>query len=103
MRLFNEGTTATIQVRFRGADGASVTPSTFRYRIDCRTTGAVVVNWTTASAAVMVPVTVTASQMTIQNRGNEVERKVLTIQADAGLSTAFTDKEEFDVLRMEGF
>jgi hypothetical protein len=103
MERINEGTTLRIQVLNLDSSDAPVTPTTLRYRLDCRTTGREIVGWTSLTADDTVDITVTAAQNDIQNRSNTVERKTLTVEADTGLSTAFSDDYDFEVRRMSGF
>lgn len=96
----SEGSIVTLTVRLFDADGDASTPTTLRYRIDDVRTGCEVVGWTSLTPAEEVEVTWLA---VILNRCNKAERKRLTMQADAGLPTAYTDDYEFEVLRADGF
>lgn len=99
----NERTAFTATVLNFDKANEPVTPTTLRYRIDCKTTHTEVLGWTTLTPATEAQIYLTDEQTKVLNRRNASERKVITVQADAGLSTAFTSYQEFFVRRIEGF
>lgn len=79
------------------ANGEEVVPTTIRWRLDCKTTGLELVDWTTVTPASVVSITIPASANEIQNSANTQETKLLTFQADAGTDTQITDEAEYIV------
>lgn len=85
MKTVNESTGFTVTVSPRDTDGAAVTPTSMRYRIDCITTGSEVLGWTavatpSASNAIAVPGTINV----IVNSGNARERKQMVTEFTSG-------------------
>lgn len=78
-----EGSSFVATAYFRDrATSAADAPSTVKYRIDCLTTGRQVVDWTTASAAASVAISITATHNAILNDCNAYETKQLTVAGD---------------------
>lgn len=86
--LYKEGSNfvATVALRLRST-GAASTPTTLKYRIDCKTTQREILDWTTLSASSSASITVTGAQNAIQSDVNDYEWKQLTVMADENLST----------------
>lgn len=77
-------------------------PTSARYRIDCLTTGVVVRDWTNLSAASSITISVTASDNKIQSDLNTRENKMLTVQANAGLSTQYNEVYRWKIYNLQG-
>ncbi len=92
---------ATAYFRTR-ATKAATAPTTVRYRVDCLSTGAQLLDWTTASAAASVTITMTSTVNEIQNDASRLEKKQLTVQADAGLSTQVNGRRVWNVRNLFG-
>lgn len=88
--------TATAYFRDRATQAASA-PTNIRYRIDCLTTGTVLADWTSTSAASSVSISVTGTHNAIQSQCNAKEIKQLTISADHGLSTQVRECAQWEV------
>lgn len=84
------------------ATAANVTPTNIKYRLDCLTTGAVILDWTTVSSDDEIAITVTPTQNQMQSQCNVRERKQLTVAADYGLSTQYLESIEYDVQNLRG-
>ena len=85
---YNEGSAFTATAYFRTrSSGAASTPTTIHYRLDCLTTATELADWTSASAASSLSISITGTHNAIQSDGNDVEVKQLTVVADKDLST----------------
>jgi hypothetical protein len=84
------------------ATAALVVPTNIRYRIDCLSTGAVVLDWTAVSADDEITLTITASQNAMQDQSKTYETKEVTVAADYGLSTQFTESITYQVDNLYG-
>jgi hypothetical protein len=58
------------------------TPRSMRYRIDCQTTGKVLVDWTNVSISSTVTLAVPSSVNAIQSSSNPRETKVITVDTN---------------------
>jgi len=85
----NVGSTLPVAFTFTDDDGAASVPTTVRYRVDSGETASELVAWTTITPAANGMFTIAAAANAIEDDDNVMERRVLTIEADAGLSTAF--------------
>lgn len=110
----NEGSAITFSVTFYTA-GVATAPTTVRYRVDDVYSEKNVVDWTTVTAGATVSIAIAASLNTIiaedttsiywyrpKPPHRNVERKVLTVEADNGTSTAFNDVAFYDVVNRLG-
>lgn len=97
----NEGSALPFTVTLY-TDGTLTAPTSLRYRVDCITTGATLTNWSSLSPASSVSVTVTPEANAIQNASNFTEVKAITLEADHGLSTAYTHETTWRVKNLQG-
>jgi hypothetical protein len=102
LSVVNEDSARTVNVRRVGSDGSVVAPTTLKYRLDCRSTGTVLVDWTSVTPAATTQILVTADQNRIINDCNEAEAKVLTAMADEGLSTQDSQEYGWQVVNLYG-
>jgi hypothetical protein len=77
-----------------------VAPTTLRYRVDNLSTGATVLDWTSGTATSNQTITVTGTQNTTSECGQQ--KMQLTVQADAGLSTVCVNTREWLVRNLAG-
>lgn len=99
-----EGSAFTATAYFRDrATAAASTPTNIRYRVDCLTTGTVLADWTTVSAASSATISITATHNAIKDSGNTTERKQLTVAADHGLSTQVRERAVWEVENNRAF
>lgn len=103
MKTINENSRLPVTVRIFNDDVVAAIPTTLRYRIDCETTRQNLVGWTTLTPASVVSLTIPATINVIQSRLNSIELKTLTIEADSGLSTAFTAPYQWQVRSLQAF
>lgn len=78
-------------------DEVPTAPVTLRWRLDCQTTGYTLIDWTTATPTSLLEVTIPAEMNRIINARNRIERKVFTVEANAGTDEAFTHEELYEV------
>jgi hypothetical protein len=98
----NEESAKAVNVRVIGTDGSVVAPTTLKYRLDCRTSGTVLVDWTTVTPDATTVIPITADQNRIVNDGNEVEEKLLTAIVDEGLDTQDSQEYGWQVVNLYG-
>ena len=92
-----------ITAKFKDRSTAAlVVPTNIRYRIDCLTTGITVLEWASVSADDEITLTITASQNAIQDQGKAYETKELTVAADYGLATQYTESVTYQVENLRG-
>lgn len=102
-----EGNPLPVTVDFFDASNTAYTPTTVRYRIKDLTNNRVVLDWTSATPASSVTITVTPSQNSIydedtRNRLRYEERSVV-VQADAGTDDQFTDEYIYRIINLRGY
>ena len=96
-----EGSSISFTVRFY--EGATLTaPTTIRYRVDDVYSDDNVVDWTTVTATATATISVAASLNVMIDEDRRVERKVLTVEANNGTSTARNGSAYFDVVNVIG-
>lgn len=98
----NAGSVLPVAFAFTDDDGADSTPTTVRYRVDSGETAQELVAWTTVTPAAAGTFTIPATANAIDDDDNVIERRVLTVEADAGLSTAFNVSRTY-VIRNSGW
>lgn len=107
MNPVNEGSHFTARARFHGTGGQAVVPGSVRYLIRDIDNDRVVVDWTSLTPAASIEFTVPASANTIYqdrlDRKRRTERRVLTIQANAGQDTQVSSEEPYVVRNLRGF
>lgn len=82
----NERSSLTVVARFRDrATDADVTPTNVKYRLDNLTTGAEVLDWTSAVTGTTSTITITPDQNEHRCR-SEWQQMYLTVAADYGLA-----------------
>ena len=97
----NEGSRLVLTVDLFDYTNTAVTPTTLRYRVDCKTTGKDLVGWTSVTPSTSVTITIPASANDIQNNRNQYEVKEITIEADAGTDNAFQDNALWKVRNLQ--
>jgi hypothetical protein len=98
-----ESSQHVITAKFKDrATATLVVPTNISYRIDCLTTGAAVLDWTTVSADDEITITITATQNAMQDQCRSYEIKELTVAADYGLATQFIESVTYHVENLRG-
>ncbi len=92
-----ERSSLTVIARFRDrATDADVTPTTVKYRIDCLNNCVEVQDWTAVTAAAEVSILTTPDNNECITR-DELQRNMLTVAADYGLATQFTECIDYSI------
>ena len=99
---YNEGQSFTATFKFFDSNYVPSSPTTLRYRIDCLTTRAQVLDWTTVTPAATVSISVSPDDNKIQNTNNKRERKQMVVQTNYGTSTQGVETKEWDILNLQG-
>lgn len=101
----NEGSAFTVVAKFWD-DSTEVwtaaTPTSIRYRVDSLETTSQIIGWTSATPATSVTITVSYAANAITNDCKDRERKQLTVEIDAGLSTQYQSTYEYYVKNLSG-
>lgn len=107
-RLFakttNEGGAVTVVAKFwddSTETWTTSTPTTVKYRLD-NADGTQVTDWTTVTPASSVTISLTGTQNAITSDCRDYETKQLTVKADDGLSTQYSDVFVFRVRNIVG-
>lgn len=102
MKPVNERSRLQITMQFQDAAWALQVPTNIRYRIDDLTNCQVIQDWIDVTPASSVTVIVTPTQNAIIASCNRTERKELTVEANYGLDTQFTDTFDWQVRNIKG-
>lgn len=98
----NEGSRCFVKAKFFDKLENPRIPTSVQYRIDCETTGQNILGWTFLTPNTVVEITVDATLNTIVSRRNPIERKVLTVKANADpVESAFTETQFWDLIALE--
>ncbi len=101
VKTFNEGSYVTVTAKFYDGDTAT-TPSTARYRVDCETTRKPLLEWTEATPGTSITISVPATLNYMQDQAHTRERKVVTVEANYGTSTAYTNRIKYEIVNLQG-
>lgn len=99
----NERSRLPITIRFLDGNFVLCPPQIAKYRIDCQTTGQVILDWTTVPYGATVIVTVTPSQNAIIDDHNRFETKVMAVEANCELESQYVDSFTWKVKNLQGF
>lgn len=101
----NEGSSFTILAKVYD-DASDVwalsVPTSLRYRIDDPYRNSTILDWTTITADDESSIVVTGAQNAIVSNCSTEERRQLTLQANAGLSTQFSSTYEWSIVNLAG-
>lgn len=101
----NESSTLTVQARFYSQANDPVAPVSARYLIRDVSNDRVVRDWTSVAPAASVEIQIAASDNDIYEhapRQRRFEKRVLTVQANAGEITQYADEFEYWVRNLAG-
>lgn len=101
LTLVKEQRRCWIQARFLNKLGRLEAPATARYRVDCRTTGQQVRDWTEISPAATVEIEISS----VENRilgDNDREERVVTVVGDYGGGDLVPDEYAYVVKNLSG-
>lgn len=95
-RSIREQSSVTMTARFRDRDAvADVIPTNARYRVDDEY-GCELVGWTSLTPAASIDIAIPASASRVYSC-KEVEGRLLTVEADAGIDTQFSTLYQYEV------
>lgn len=98
MENVSAGSTAYLTATFRDKTGALAVPSTVTYKVDCLTTGTVILASTSATASSSVEFTLTPTINTIQTSTNQKEVRRVTVTGSYGASDAIVAVYDYVVI-----
>jgi len=98
MERLNEESHAYLAVNFTDHNGDAIVPSWLRYRLDCLTSGVVLIAWEEVLLGLDSTMTflLTSTHNAIQNQANDYELKLFTIEAYYGGEEDRGVREEFE-------
>lgn len=79
-----EGDGHQVRCDWKDGEGVSVVPNTTRYRVDCKTTAASQIAWTSITPAASILITIPGTANAIVDSANESEVRQITVQANWG-------------------
>ena len=97
---YSEGTAFTATAYFRSGTAAS-TPSAAKYRIDCLTTCKEIKDWTTLTPAASISISVTATENTIEDESNQIEKKQITVASEPDTASQEREVRTWKVINNE--
>jgi hypothetical protein len=77
-------------------------PTTLRYRIDDPNRNATILDWTSITADDESSIVVTGAQNAIVNDCSREEKRQLTLQANNGLSSQFSETYNWSIVNLAG-
>ena len=96
----NEGSTAWVPVVFNDRTGTPSAPTSATYRIDCLTTGEVVLEDTALPAGAEVEIELTPADNAIIDPANRTERRQITVEALFGAGQAHNQVFLYEVVNL---
>jgi hypothetical protein len=101
---FNEGGTGYISADFQDKNETSQAPTSARYRIDCKTNGVQVRDWTAITAPQAVhEIMITSSDNAIIDPAQEVETKEITVEATYGVGDVIPGQVAYGVKNLNNY
>lgn len=101
----NESSTLTVQTRFYNLSNDPTAPNSARYLIRDVSNDRLVRDWTAVTPAALVDIEIAASDNDIYDptpRQRRFEKRVLTVQANPGEATQYTDEFEYWIRNLAG-
>ena len=95
MKTYNELQEVTITVRAVDRNGAVFTPTNARYRLDDLDSKEAIIAWTSLTPSAEMTITIPAASNPMQNANNALETKVVTVETNAGLTTAHPEEYRY--------
>ncbi len=101
--VVNEASSCSLRVRFYDEDGAAKIPTTVHWRIRDLTNCRVIQDWTQVTTGSSVDLEITATMNAISGGCHAYQEHVVSVQADQGLETQFSDEQRYVVANLQGF
>lgn len=98
----NESSSATFTARFYTDAWVANAPTTARYRIDNPDNDTAILGWTSLTPATSNSIVVTGAQNAIVYNCSREERRQLTVECNAGLSTQYQICKDFWIKNLAG-
>lgn len=98
--VVKEKSRAVLTVRFLNEAGRLAVPSAISYRIDCRTSGQMVRDWTAVTPGSVIQIGIPSSENAIL-AGEAREERVVTIQATYGADDLVNDEYLYVVQNLQ--
>ena len=102
MDFVNERSAAYITVSFTDQTGAPATPSTITYSTKCLSTGIAIKTNVSVTPASSIVITLDALDSAIQNTLNDIEEKLLTVNAVFNVNDESHDEYHWFVKNLSG-
>lgn len=101
LEKINEGTTGYLTVNFKDKNDALEAPTSATYRIDCLTNGQEIKTDTPITPiASCVEIELTATDNTLVDQSNLVEKRLVTVSAVYGADDKLNDDYEYQILNL---
>jgi hypothetical protein len=101
MKTVEEKTRFTVTCKLRNGTTPTA-PTTLDYRVDCRTTKQVILNWTAIDPANSVTVTMLPAYSEILDSTNLIEQKSITFSANRGTDLELNKSYIWEVKNLLG-
>ena len=98
----NESSSATFVANFYNDSWVAVAPTTARYRIDNPDNNSEILGWTNLTPATSNSIVVTGAQNAIVYDVNREERRQITVEANASLSTQYQITRDWWIRNLAG-
>jgi hypothetical protein len=94
----NEGDSFPVNLAFVDLEGETTeAPDTVDFRVDCLTTGHIMVDWTTAAPGDTSSIQIDSAANALQVRSNRTERRQLTVRANRDATTQVSGQVRWTV------
>jgi hypothetical protein len=103
--IINEASTCEVTARFYDSGNSPVVPDTVRYLIRDVTNGRVVKDWTSVTPSAVMTISIAASDNEVyqsHRRRTRFERRVVTLQANAGQASQESEEGEYWIKNLHG-
>ena len=101
--VINERTQLPVVARVRTRSTAlAAIPTTIEYKVFNLSTGEVIKDWTSVTAAAEISFTISAVINTIRNKSHASERLDIMVSADRGLSTEAVGRVQYKIRNLAG-
>lgn len=101
MKPVNEGSSRGFTMRFYDRSGQEATPSTVAWTLTDVASGRVLQDWTSAVPALGTTIEVAAGLNVVIDKRKMLEEHCLTVKADAGLPSQYTEELLFKVKNLK--
>jgi hypothetical protein len=103
--IINEASTCEVTARFYDSGNSPVVPDTVRYLIRDVTNDRIVKDWTSTASGTVISIDISASDNEVHEshrRRTRFEKRVVTVQANAGQASQRSDEIEYWIKNLHG-